>query len=408
MGETELTVEVPQHNKNIRKRQRQASLLVLPLLLFLIVFFISPIGFMLYRSFYNPKVAQLVPLTIEQLANWDNSKIPNEKTLKQFAYELKNLQKQHLSGKLAEEVNRRVSQVGSIIKRTARIIKTQDLSKINSFQQFFISIHPKWGETQIWSGIKMAGDAITINYFAHALDYSLQHDGTIIKKSSQVYLPILLRTLKIALIITLLTIVLAYPVSYYLANTSATKAGLLLILVLLPFLTSLLVRTTAWIAILQTNGIVNQILMGLQIINKPLDLIYNQFSTIIGMTHILLPFMILPLYSVMRRIDSTYVKAAQSLGANPFISFIKVYFPLTVPGLSAGSLLVFITAVGYYITPALLGGVQGQLISNLVAYHMRTTNNWELAAALGSVLLFTVIALYWVFNRIISFKNIKL
>ena len=126
MGETELTVKVQQHNKNIRKRKRQASLLVLPLLLFLIVFFISPIGFMLYRSFYNPKVAQLVPLTIEQLANWDNSKIPNEKTLKQFAYELKNLQKQHLSGKLAEEVNRRVSQVGSIIKRTARIIKTQD------------------------------------------------------------------------------------------------------------------------------------------------------------------------------------------------------------------------------------------------------------------------------------------
>ena len=408
MGETELTVEVQQHNKNIRKRKRQASLLVLPLLLFLIVFFISPIGFMLYRSFYNPKVAQLVPLTIEQLANWDNSKIPNEKTLKQFAYELQDLQKQHLSGKLAEEVNRRVSQVGSIIKRTARIIKTQDLSKINSFQQFFISIHPKWGETQIWSGIKMAGDIITINYFAHALDYSLQHDGSIVKKPNQVYLPILLRTLKIALIITLLTIVLAYPVSYYLANTSATKAGLLLILVLLPFLTSLLVRTTAWIAILQTNGIVNQILMGLQIINKPLDLIYNQFSTIIGMTHILLPFMILPLYSVMRRIDSTYVKAAQSLGANPFISFLRVYFPLTVPGLSAGSLLVFITAVGYYITPALLGGVQGQLISNLVAYHMRTTNNWELAAALGSVLLFTVIALYWVFNRIISFKNIKL
>ena len=415
MSDTTLTLAADQRKKyqqSIRKQKRRAALLVAPLLVFLVVFFLTPIGFMLYRSFYNPTVAELVPLTTEKMKTWkiNTTELPDEALFKEFAYELQSVQKQHLSGKLAEEVNRRVPQTGSVIKRTARKIKKINLDAVDSYQELLTSLHPKWSQPDIWHGIKMAGDKITINYYAHALDYRLMPDGAIVKKpeEEQVYLPILYRTFKIAFFITVLTFLLGYPVSYYLASVSVARASVLLIFVLLPFWTSLLVRTTAWIAILQADGVANQLLTALHIIDEPLDIIYNQFSTVLSMTHILLPFMILPLYSVMKGIDSSYVRAAQSLGANPVKAFFKVYFPLSLPGFSAGALLVFIIAIGYYITPALLGGVDGQLISNLVAHHMRTTNNWELAAAIGGVLLLSIFILYWIYDRLVGASNIKL
>jgi putative spermidine/putrescine transport system permease protein len=399
------------YRQAIRREKTKALFLVLPLLFFLIVFFITPIGYMLYRSFYNPTVANLAPKTAEILQQWqDISKPPSEATYKTLAYEIKELQKVRLSGKFAEEVNRRLPRTGSVIKRTAREINKIELDTVPNYQQLLTSIHEKWGKPKIWTGIRAASDKFTINYYANALDYKLAPSGEIVKQPEdmQVYLPILQRTFTIALIITLLTFLLGYPVAYYLSLIPLKKASILLIFVLLPFWTSLLVRTTAWIAILQSNGVVNQTLMSLHIIDKPLEIIYNQFSTILAMTHILLPFMILPLYSVMKGIDSSYVRASQSLGANPFKAFIQVYFPLSLPGLSAGALLVFIISIGYYITPALIGGVDGQLISNLVAHHMRSTNNWELAAALGSVLLVLIILLYWIYDRLVGASNIKL
>jgi putative spermidine/putrescine transport system permease protein len=399
------------YKQAIRREKTKALVLVLPLFFFLLVFFITPIGFMLYRSFYNPTVANLAPKTVKLLDQWnDFSKVPNQETFKTLAYEIQSLQKQRLSGKLAEEVNRRQAQTGSVIKRSARKIKKIKLDEIKDYQKLLISLHKKWAEPKIWTGIKAAGDKFTINYYANALDYKLEPTGKIVKQpeDTRVYLPILKRTFIIAFIITFLTFILGYPVAYYLSLIPLKKASVLLIFVLLPFWTSLLVRTTAWIAILQSNGVVNKTLMYFNIIDKPLDIIYNQFSTIVAMTHILLPFMILPLYSVMKGIDPSYVRASQSLGANPFKSFIQIYFPLSLPGFSAGALLVFIIAIGYYITPALIGGVDGQLISNLVAYHMRTTNNWELAAALGSVLLVLIMILYWIYDKLVGASNIKL
>ncbi|MCK5895174.1 MAG: ABC transporter permease, partial [Cocleimonas sp.] len=344
------------YHQAIRREKTKALLLVLPLLFFLIVFFITPIGYMLYRSFYNPTVADLAPKTTEILAQWqDISKPPNEETYKTLAYEIKELQKTRLSGKFAEEVNRRLPRTGSVIKRTARKIKKIALDEVTSYQTLLISLHSDWGKPDIWTGIRSASDKFTINYYANALDYKLEPSGEIVKQPEerQVYLPILQRTFYIALIITVLTFLLGYPVAYYLSLIPLKKASILLIFVLLPFWTSLLVRTTAWIAILQSNGVINQSLLSLHIIDKPLDIIYNQFATILAMTHILLPFMILPLYSVMKGIDLSYVRAAQSLGANPFKAFLQVYFPLSLPGLSAGALLVFIISIGYYITPAL-------------------------------------------------------
>ncbi len=181
-----------------------------------------------------------------------------------------------------------------------------------------------------------------------------------------------------------------------------------MVLVLLPFWTSLLVRTTAWIALLQTNGVINSFLMGIGLTSSPFEMLYTEFSTIIAMTHILLPFMILPLYSVMKSIDPSYVRAAQSMGAKSFGAFIRIYFPMTLPGISAGALLVFIISVGYYITPALVGGTDGQMISNIIAFHMQSSNNWELAAALGSLLLVLILSFYYLFDRLVGTDSIKL
>jgi len=169
------------------------------------------------------------------------------------------------------------------------------------------------------------------------------------------------------------------------------------------------VRTTSWIVMLQTQGVLNDLMVWLGLISDDsrLQMIYNQTGTIVAMTHILLPFMILPLYSVMKGISPSYVRAARSLGANQLTAFVKVYLPLTVPGIGAGCILVFILAIGYYITPALVGGQSGQLISNSIAYHMQESLNWGLAASIGAILLFAVLALYLIYNKIVGVDNMK-
>ncbi|MBL4892609.1 MAG: ABC transporter permease, partial [Rhizobiaceae bacterium] len=214
---------------------------------------------------------------------------------------------------------------------------------------------------------------------------------------------------KLSAIITFLCLLIAFPVSYLLSILPLRTSNLLMILVLLPFWTSLLVRTTAWIAILQTQGILNNILVSIGLVSDDgrIQMIYNQTGTIIAMVHILLPFMILPLFSVMKTIPPSYMRAARSMGATPFTAYRRVYFPLTLPGIAAGTLLVFILAIGYYITPALVGGEDGLLISNLIAYHIKSSLNWSLGAALGTILLVTVLVLYWLYNKLVGIDKLS-
>ena len=210
-------------------------------------------------------------------------------------------------------------------------------------------------------------------------------------------------------LITVFCLLLGYPIAFLLATLPARHSNLLLILVLLPFWTSLLVRTTAWIALLQSEGVLNDLMVFLGIISEDgrLQMIHNKVGTFVAMTHILLPFMILPLYSVMKTISPSYMRAARSLGASPFTSFVRVYMPNTVPGIGAGCILVFILSIGYYITPALVGGRTGTFISNIIALHISETLNWGLAAALGVILLFLVLLLYFLYDRIVGVNNMK-
>lgn len=405
------TSEAGQAASARRKKRLAAFLFVVPLLLFIIVTFVAPIGSMLWRSVYHPTVAELIPLTLAELERWDDHKqLPDDRTLSVFVSELHALDKQRLSGKLSEEFNRAFTGMSSVVKSTARRIGRMDAEALSSQGvETLLESHRNWSRPELWYAIERAGKVYTYDYYLTALDLELHpDDGVQVRQDTQIYLQLYSKTLNMALVITLLCALLGYPLAYYLAGLPSNRANLVLVLVLLPFWTSLLVRTTSWIALLQTNGVINSTLMGIGLISQPFEMLYTSFATVVAMTHILLPFMILPLYSVMRGIDPSYMRAALSLGDKPIPAFVRIYFPMTLPGLSAGALLVFIISVGYYITPALVGGTDGQMISNIIAFHMQRSNNWELAAALGSLLLGLILLLYWVYDRFVGASNIKL
>ncbi len=275
----------------------------------------------------------------------------------------------------------------------------------------FEGIDEDWLDIDNWQTIQVYASNYTSGYFLNAVDMQLGPDGAEARpENQQIYLMLFRRTLIMSMVITASCIVLGYPVAWLLANLPARRANLLMILVLLPFWTSLLVRTSAWKVMLQQQGVINDVLVWLGIVadDARLVMINNQFGTIVAMTHILLPFMILPLYSVMQTIPATYLRAAKSLGANNWTAFWRVYFPQSVPGIGAGSILVFILSIGYYITPELVGGTTGTFISNRIAYHISSSLNWGLAAALGTILLGVVLLLYWVYDRIVGIDNVKL
>ncbi|HEX6361567.1 MAG TPA: ABC transporter permease, partial [Albitalea sp.] len=213
---------------------------------------------------------------------------------------------------------------------------------------------------------------------------------------------ILLRTFEISAVVTFWCLLLGYPLAYWLSTLPARKANVLMILVLVPFWTSILVRVAAWIVLLQSAGLVNRGLMGLGAIDEPLALLFNRTGVVIAMVHILLPFMILPLYSVMKSVPGTYLRAAVSLGSSPLAAFFRVYVPQTYPGIGAGALLVFILSIGYYVTPALLGGADDQMLSYYVAQYTNVDINWGMASALGTLLLAATLLLYGVYRRIVK------
>jgi len=412
MSNPELTPdEIRQADRNIRRRKWLAILFVTPLQLFIFVTFVAPIGTMLYRSFYHPTVAELIPDTLAQLNDWaeESDDLPPSAALNTFAVELQTLANERLSGKLAEEINRAYPGASSLIKSTARKMRRVDTAELQARGgELVLDAHKKWEDVNVWRAMKKSGSVFKDDFYLTALDLERSPQGEIVQRDTQIYLDLYWKSLKIAFYITVLTAIIGFPLAWYLANAPSRIANTLMIFVLLPFWTSLLVRTTAWIALLQTNGVVNSTLMSLHIIDEPLELLYTQFATVIAMTHILMPFMILPLYSVMKGIDPSYFRAALSLGAKPIPAFIRIYLPMTAPGLSAGALLVFIISIGYYITPALVGGTEGQMISNIIAFHMQSSNNWELAAALGSLLLLLITLLYWLYDRLVGISNLKL
>ena len=391
-----------------RTRRVKAVLLVMPLFIFILATFLYPIGLMLFRSIENPLIAQNMQETLTALVHWDGKELPPEAAFAAAARDLALARKNKTIGKLATRLNFETSGLRSVITGTARKIKRMKAP----YRDAMIKVRRQWAEVNTWATIKRLGPTITdVNYLA-AIDRRYNPSGTIVPQveERQIYVKLFKRTLWMSFIVTVACLVLGYPVAYLLASLPLRYSNLLMILVLLPFWTSLLVRTTSWIVLLQTQGVLNDIMVWIGIISEEqrIQLIFNAQGTVIAMTQILLPFMVLPLYSVMKTIHPSYLRAAESLGAHRFVAYWRVYVPNTLPGIGAGCLLVFILAIGYYITPALVGGQDGQMISNMIAYHMQRSLNWGLAASLGGILLAGVILLYWLYNKIVGVERLKL
>ena len=506
-------------SRALRREKLRALLLISPLLIFVVVSFIFPIGDMLFRSVENKIVQDTIPGTIHALAEWDETsgELPNEAVFTALADDLMLAQELKRHTRLGSRLNYDQPGVSSVFRKTGRAVKKldneaaktafeslnpawatpagwstlrnssawpeqfpasviswqnwtkwlaseegidadplallphgftyaslrQDLLSMprdelaalstssnadvaalfaglpeavdnlpsDAFQEQFIDISDGWGELDNWQAIKRLSPRIIDSYFLAAIDAERSASGIEQKPDNErIYLLLFVRTIFLSLVITASCILLGYPVAYLLANLSTRASNLVLILVLLPFWTSLLVRTSAWKVLLQQQGVINDLLVWAGLINDAgrLVMINNMTGTIIAMTHILLPFMILPLFSVMKTISPTYMRAAKSMGASDSLAFWKIYFPNTVPGIGAGCILVFILCIGYYITPELVGGTSGVFISNRIAYHISSSLNWGLAAALGSILLVLVLALYWTYDRIVGIDNVKL
>ncbi len=395
-----------------RRQKLRAFALVAPLLFFVLVSFVAPIADMLFRSVENAStVPENLPRTVEALLDWDpaSGEMPGEPAFEALAKDIAVAFESKQHTKLGVTLNYHVSGVSSLFRSAGRRVSRWEEGP---YKEKFLDLNERWGSIEIWATIKRLSGPYTGAFFLSALDREQNAEGDIVLKSEldRLYLVLLERTIWLSLTITFTCLLLGYPIAWLLANLPSRHANLLLILVLLPFWTSLLVRTSAWIVLLQQQGVVNDFLVSLGVVadNARLDMMFNQTGTIIAMTHILLPFMILPLYSVMKTIPPSYLRAAKSLGATNFTAFWRVYFPNTVPGIGAGAILVFILSIGYYITPELVGGTDGTFISNKIAYNISVSGNWSLAAALATLMLAVVLVLYWVYDRIVGIDNVKL
>ena len=389
------------------RAKRRAFLLVLPLLFFVLLTFLIPIGYMLKRSFEHDGFAASAPALVAWFqgnADFDPAN-PPEEAFAALVQDLARMQEEKTTGIAGTRINYSVPGTISLFKKGAREAK----GLTAPFKESLLALDAEWGKPALWRGMASASHVYTAEFYKVAADMKLTDDGWQRGADNErIYLYLFFKTFLVSALITVICLLLAFPVAHLLATLPMAKSSLLMILVLLPFWTSLLVRTTAWISLLQEQGIVNDLLVGLGLVGDDgrLTMMYNMTGTIVAMTHVLLPFMILPLYSVMRVIPPSYARAARSLGATSWTTFRRVYLPQTLPGIAAGSLLVFILAVGYYITPALVGGADGQLISNLIAENMRRSN-WSLAAAVAGMLLAAILLLYWLYDRLVGIDRLK-
>ena len=391
-----------------RKNKIRALLLVLPLALFITVTFVIPIISMLMRSVDDKQINTVFPKTFELYKQWDQKELPSEEMYATIFNEIMTAEKWQI-GKASTRMNYSKSGWKSLIKKSKRKFKKIEEGP---YKEQMIAIDKKWADMEYWKALGQMVDPITFGYYLNAVDLKYDSNKKIVRQPEKrrIYNYTWYKTIKISVLVTLFCLILGYPIAHLLATLPLKLSNLLMIFVLLPFWTSLLVRTVSWIVILMQNGIFNNILVWAGILSDDnrIQLIYNETGTLIAMTQILLPFMVLPLYSVMKTIPPSYMRAALNLGAQPMHAFYRIYMPQTVPGISAGGLLVFVLAIGYFITPELVGGSDGQLIGHWIAYHLKSSLNWGLCSALGTILLVAMLVLYWVYNKIVGIENIKL
>jgi putative spermidine/putrescine transport system permease protein len=389
------------------RRKTGAFLLVVPLLLFVIASFIVPICMLVFQSVNNREIRDGLPRTVAALAGWDGQSLPAESAFAALATDVREGSQAISFQSAARRLNYEIPGYRSLLLNTARSI---DNVGPGPYREVLTALDPRWGDRAYWAVIYRNRSPMTDHYFLATFDLRRDADSHIVAapENQRVYVAVFVRTFWIGLLVTLFCLALGYPVAFLLASLPARISNLLMIMVLLPFWTSLLVRSTAWVVLLQRQGLLNDALVWSGLVNERISLIFNRPGLLIAMTHVLLPFMILPLYSVMKGVDPSYTRAAISLGATPLRAFFTVYVPQTLPGIGAGCLLVFILAIGYYITPELVGGGGDQMVSHFIAIFTNQIINWGQAAAMAIVLLAAVAILYAIYSRFFGIDRLKL
>jgi putative spermidine/putrescine transport system permease protein len=372
--------------------------LVLPLMAFLLAFFVWPLATMMLTAVTDGTVRGALPETAAVLSDWDGESGPSPEMESALVADLRAPMGTMAFGDAVRRLNSEVSGFRSLLSRTANAVREAPDGEVPDL----VEIDKRWGEPKYWLAMQRAMPLYSDRNLLAAVDLERDTSGNITNVGSRASAnrQIMIRTFLISAAVTLLCAAIGLPYAMIAAVSRGWVRALLLVAVLLPLWTSLLVRTAAWFILLQNEGLINDFLIMLGLTAAPVQLIFNRTGVIVAMTHVLLPFMVLPIYSGLLAIPQNLMPAAASLGATPFKAFRHVLLPLAFPGLMSGSLLVFMVALGYYITPALVGGAEDQMISSIIAFFATGTANWGMAGALGLILLVVTTLLYFVYGRL--------
>ncbi|NKC32964.1 ABC transporter permease [Falsiroseomonas selenitidurans] len=388
-------------------RRLGAFLLVAPLLAGLLLGFLGPIAGFLLRAVRDVEVAAALPATLRSLRDWDGGTVPDEA----FAALATDLRAARLrdratgAGILARagaRLNHAAPGLRSLLPATARRVAEpgEDRARI-------LAAGAAWSSPATWAAIRAAGGPLTDLHLLAAFDLRRGVAGIeAVPAEARLYRQVVLRTVAIGASVTLACLLLGYPLAWLIATAPPRAAPWMLGAVLLPFWTSLVVRSAAWMVLLQREGVVNATLLRAGLVEAPLPLLFNRFAVLVAMVHILLPFMVLPILAALREIDPRLPRAAASLGAGPVRVFRRVVLPLSLPGVGAGCLLVLVQALGFYVTPALLGGPEDQMLAWFIGFNASRTVNWSMAAALSLVLLAAIALLVGLYGRLVGFQRV--
>lgn len=389
-----------------RRHMLEAVMLILPVFALVLAFFALPIVGLLTGSIYSPDYTENFPhsaVLLQEKAVFDDAMYAALFT------DIKQAYKDRSIGKVGRRLNQDTAGFSTMLKKAGRESKKAELAA-GEHMAWFENLDKRWTQAEYQAAISRTSSPYTDFFMLKSVDLKRNTDGDVrfIEEKKSLFLTVFLRTLTISFGVTLICCVVGYPLAWTMVQASPKVRNILLLGVLFPFWTSLLVRTAAWVIVLQKEGPINTFLEWVGVIEEPLTLVFNRFGVNVALTHILLPFLVLPLYSIMKSIPGDYMRAAKSLGARPIYAFFTVYFPQTLPGLSAGAILVFIMSIGYYITPALVGGPKDQMISYFIAFYTNNTINWGLASALALNLLIVTMVLYALYQRVTGGSRVNM
>ena len=388
---------------SLKRSDIKSYILLAPIVLLLLIAFVVPVANLLSKAVWNPEIPELLPRTVSVLDDWDGEDLPPEAAYVALREDLSS-NKSEL-GTLARRLNTQHPGMRRILLSTAN---GMNLEAVDA-KADVIGANKAWGDRDVWLLLRQERSYFTWYYLLASVGLKQDQANGITFDSTErtPFLAVFVRTFGISLSVTAICLAVGYPYAWAMANASPFRGRLLLLFVLLPFWMSLLVRTTGWIILLQQNGPINVFLLWLGLISEPLQLVFNRVGVIVAMGHTMFPFMILPIYAVIRGISPIYMKAAGSLGAHPWRAFWSVYLPMSLPGVISGCMMTWILALGYYITPALVGGSGDQMISYYIAFFTNESLNWGQAAALAWLLLMAALLSLLLFRKLGGSQTIR-